>query len=175
MGRITLNPIPHIDLWMTIIMPIITFFSFGFPMGGAKPVPVNPYNMKNPRTGMLKVSLAGVISNFILAIIFALLIRITRFSSINSPIVISLLYLLSRGVFINLLLCVFNLIPVPPLDGSKVLMFFLPDNAARKLAYIGPFGFYILMLFFVFFRGFYLILLPILIIYNILTGEIFFL
>ncbi|MCK4533665.1 site-2 protease family protein [bacterium] len=143
-GRLTLNPLAHIDPFMTILMPIIFYFTLGFAIGGAKPVPINPYNFRNPHRDIIKVSLAGPVSNFILAVIFALLVWLMKIIGLYGG-------LLSRifefSVFLNLLLGVFNLIPIPPLDGSKILIAVLPRQYAYRVENIGMFGIILVILF----------------------------
>jgi len=112
-GRLTLNPIPHLDMWGTVIIPLfLLFFVNGF-IGWAKPVPFNPYNLKNQKWGRTIVALAGPVSNLVIALIFGLLIRFSVFSFLVIP--------FSFIVYINIFLALFNLIPIPPLDGSKLL------------------------------------------------------
>jgi Zn-dependent protease len=119
-GRLTLNPLKHIDPIGSIIVPIITTLA-GFPFGWAKPVPFNPYNLRNQRWGELLVAIAGPLSNIIIAIIFGLIVRFSNLG-LESPFIgLSILV-----VLVNLGLALFNLMPVPPLDGSKVLFAFLP-------------------------------------------------
>jgi Zn-dependent protease len=112
-GRLTLNPLRHIDLVGSIIMPIVTSF-MGFTFGWAKPVQWNPYNLKNPRSGELLIAAAGPACNFLIAIVFGLLIR---FVPLSGPFI----ELSSYIVLINIVLGIFNLIPLPPLDGSHIL------------------------------------------------------
>lgn len=151
-GRLTLNPIPHIDPIMTIAIPAFLFisaqiFGGGILFGAAKPVPINPLYFDDPKKDTALVSLAGVITNFALAGIAAILYNI---GGSGMPIVATALQFM---VLINLLLGVFNLIPIPPLDGSKVLASLLPKNAAQTLLSLEPFGF-ILILGLFFFSGF---------------------
>ncbi len=121
MGRISLNPLSHIDWFGTVILPLILYFTAGFVFGYAKPVPINPYNFQNYKRDMGLTAFAGPMSNVLIAIFFALfyhlLIPVTQFAVFFVPI-----------IQINLLLAIFNMIPIPPLDGSKVLGIFLPDE-----------------------------------------------
>ena len=119
-GRLTLNPLAHLDLWGSFIMPVLLFFSTGFIFGYAKPVPYNPFALRDRRFGAAKVALAGPVANLAMAIIFGMLLRFFPFTSE-----------LMRAAFqvivqVNLVLAIFNLLPLPGLDGSKVLMPFLP-------------------------------------------------
>lgn len=121
-GRLTLNPIRHIDLWGSVIVPLILAISkAGFIIGWAKPVPVNPYNLRNQRWGEAMVAVAGPASNVFLAVVFGLLLR---FGFIPSSAVLAV----GAIVAINLILAVFNLVPIPPLDGSKILFALLPPR-----------------------------------------------
>lgn len=134
-GRLTLNPIKHIDPFMSILLPLILIIS-GSPVifGAAKPVPVDPFNLRDGKKDMALVAVGGPLTNIIIAIITAVLLRFT-----NSPI----LYLILR---LNLLLAVFNLLPIPPLDGSKIVAMFLPDREAAMYLSISSIG--ILIIFF---------------------------
>lgn len=154
MGRLTINPIAHIDIFGTIIMPIILFiFSQGsFSFGYAKPVPVNPFNLKNPKRDMALVSIAGPITNIILAALSILLALIAISVSpglpdfLSSKILTPISHMLNFSVTINIFLAAFNLIPLPPLDGGRVLMGLLPERYAYSLSRIEPYGFIILMI-----------------------------
>lgn len=121
-GRLTINPLRHLDLFGSIIVPIITSMA-GFTFGWAKPIQWNPYNVKNKRWGELMIAIAGPGSNIIIALIFGVIIRIFGASLPESFIQISF-YVIA----INIVLAVFNLIPIPPLDGSKVLFSLLPQK-----------------------------------------------
>lgn len=143
-GRLTLNPIPHIDPFGTILLPLLMAISGGPMIGWAKPVPVNPLHFSDLRKGELFVSLAGVLSNFALAITSAILFNIVVASSGFNPQSL-VLETLSFVVTINLLLGVFNLFPIPPLDGSKILLSQLPYNLAREYEKIAPFGIFIII------------------------------
>jgi len=134
LGRITLNPLPHIDPIMTVLMPIILYMAIGIPFGGAKPVPVNPYRLRHPSRDMALVALAGPLSNVVLAFVFfAIRKPLLEFGGYES---IHLLpYVLEVTVVLNLVLAVFNMIPVPPLDGSRIMAWLLP-NGIRE-TYVG--------------------------------------
>jgi Zn-dependent protease len=166
-GRVTLNPIPHLDLMGSLIVPLVLFLLPGnFIFGWAKPVPVNPRNFRDYKWGDIRVSLAGITVNFILAILFMVLAAIlvwlqTRFGTMGG--VLSILsqaaYL---GLFLNLILAFFNLIPIPPLDGSHVVFHLLPRDLAVRYREVGRYGIGILMLLvFVFPRGFDVLLRPV--------------
>ncbi len=143
-GRLTLNPIPHIDLVGTIILPLLSLYFGGILFGWAKPVPVNPLNFSNLRKGELMVSAAGILANFGLAIIAALIFRILEALPQAFPPIFG--DILTFTVLINLVLGLFNLLPIPPLDGSKVLLSQLPYSLAKEYQKIEPYGFMILML-----------------------------
>lgn len=150
-GRLTLNPIPHIDPLGTIILPgillllpLITGAHPGFLIGWAKPVPVNPLNFNNLKKGEIFVSLAGVLSNFALALIFTVLYHVSSAILLTNPLFIEAF---KFGVQINLVLAVFNLLPVPPLDGSKVLIALLPYEAAKNFERVSfQYGFFIILM-----------------------------
>ena len=120
-GRLTLNPLKHLDMMGSVIVPTLAYLMTGFIFGWAKPVPYNPYNLKNAKIGEPMVALAGPLSNFSLALIFGLLIRV-------GVIPVDLIQLAGMIVLINIVLGTFNLIPIPPLDGSKILFGILPYN-----------------------------------------------
>jgi len=142
MGRLTLNPLPHIDPFMTIIMPILAYLTIEFVVGGAKPVPINPNNFRDPKRDIILVSLAGCTANFITAFFFAILIQLGI-----AKIMPALTMLCIYGVLINILLGVFNLIPIPPLDGSKILMSILPYKQMITYLKFERFGFILIILF----------------------------
>jgi Zn-dependent protease len=166
-GRLTLNPIPHIDPWMTILFPIMTLIASNgaFPFGGAKPVRINPSNFRNPNLGMMISAAAGPLSNFFLAIVsFGLLFVFYKIAP-------TLLYdsesreLSYNGlffgfmIFTNILLGAFNLIPIPPLDGSRILRYFLPERGRFFVDRMEPFGL-LIVLSLVFLRLHVVFLLP---------------
>jgi Zn-dependent protease len=154
MGRLTLNPISHIDLFGTIIMPLMLFVLTNGKMvfGYAKPVPINPYNFKDPKKGMALSSLAGPGINLIMAVSFSLILRVIippiesilprqAWDMIALPITLMLGY----GVVINIVLAVLNMIPIPPLDGSRVVYWLLPSKTAAVYYRLEPYGTIILM------------------------------
>jgi Zn-dependent protease len=150
LGRLTWNPIPHIDLFMTILLPLLTYFTMGIAFGGAKPVPVIPRNYRNFKRGDIIVSLAGVATNFVIALCCIPLIILVGFIGRLFPLLFDsgaiLQSMLFIGVFINLALAAFNLIPIPPLDGSHVFKYLLPPAWALSYQRLGAYGLLILIL-----------------------------
>ncbi|MCX5799907.1 MAG: site-2 protease family protein [Candidatus Eisenbacteria bacterium] len=148
-GRITLNPLPHIDLFGSIIVPFFFLLAQGFQptvlIGWAKPVPVNPYNFRKGNRSELEVSLAGPFSNLALAFVFALASRFLPAWDRGAEPLLALKWMMLYGMHINCLLAVFNLIPIPPLDGSHVLAALLPPNAAFYYRRISGYGMWILI------------------------------
>jgi len=172
-GRLTLNPISHIDPFGSIILPLILAIPvlFGAPaiiFGWAKPVPYNPLNLKDPKRGAGLIAIAGPISNLLLASVFGVIIRLMP-NATTSP--LGLLFAVI--VYVNILLAVFNLIPIPPLDGSKVLFSILPDTEGsyRLATFLERYG-YIILLAFIFF-GFGLIIPIIQSLFALITGHFF--
>ncbi len=149
-GRLTLNPLPHIDP-MGLVVFVLTSISGLFVFGWAKPVPVDPRNLRNPHRDMMWVALAGPLTNLGLAFIFAILLRLLvgfMPPSIweGNATYIFFFLMLQMGVIINCGLCWLNILPIPPLDGSKVLAYFLPPALAWKYMSAGRYGFIILIL-----------------------------
>ena len=146
LGRLTLNPVPHIDPWMSLLLPGLLFWSTGgkFVLGGAKPVPVNPRKYRHYRRGDLIVSLAGVVTNFGLALVAALLFALVGLLAPALPAAEGVLdtaqRMLTWGIWLNVLLCFFNLIPIPPLDGSHVAYHLLPARLAVPYRSLNRFG-----------------------------------
>jgi len=139
-GRLTLNPLAHIDLYGTVIIPLFLLFYGGIFIGWAKPVPYNPYNLKDQKYGSLKVGIAGPGANLLIALIIGLFLRFF----ISDPIT-PFFALLSLIVYINIFLALFNLIPLPPLDGSKVLMDLFP-RFSRGIMSLGFFGIFLALI-----------------------------
>ncbi|MGC9046820.1 MAG: site-2 protease family protein [Minisyncoccia bacterium] len=163
-GRLTLNPLPHIDLFGSIILPALLILTHSpVILGWAKPVPYNPMLLtKDPKYGPAKVALAGPAVNLLLAIVFGLFLRLIP----NLP-NISII-LIGDIVFINLLLGLFNLIPIPPLDGSKVLSLFLPQKYLWQLESFGLVGFILIFITLFFFSNFIFVAVNFL--FKLLTG-----
>jgi Zn-dependent protease len=140
-GRLTLNPLKHIDPFGTVILPLLLILArFPYPVGWAKPVPVNPLLLRDPRRGMMVVGAAGPLSNVSLAVVAALILR--TFPVSRTPILFDLL---SIACYLNILLSVFNLVPVPPLDGSRVVAGLLPPSLRMAYERITPYGFLIVI------------------------------
>lgn len=171
-GRLTLNPLKHIDPFGSIVLPLLLYISnSSILFGWAKPVPYNPFNLKNPKTGGAVIALAGPVSNFMLALIFGVLIRVGMAFGYMPDTPLSLMFQVI--VYINILLGVFNLVPIPPLDGSKVLFGFLPSKFIKPevFGFLERYGMIILVLFMFF--GFRLIYPIIGWIFGIFTGLAF--
>lgn len=162
LGRLTLNPIPHLDLWGSIIIPaLLALSSVGVVFGWAKPVPYNPYNLKNQRWGEAMVAGAGPLSNIVIAIIFGLLLRVGVFPA-------ELAGIASMVVLINIVLAIFNLVPIPPLDGSKILFSILPYRYQYIRESLERYGFFLVILF-IFFL--WRLVAPIIFyLFNLITG-----
>jgi len=166
-GRLTLNPIKHIDPIGSIVVPTIGYLFGGFIFGWAKPVPYNPYNLKPGRWSEAMVAMAGPASNIGLALIFGLLLRLGASMSWGPAFV----QITAIIVFINILLAIFNLVPIPPLDGSKILMAFFPEKFLEIREFFEKYGL-ILILFFIFFL--WQFILPIVVaIFSLITGMSF--
>lgn len=149
-GRLTLNPLPHLDVFGSVILPVLLVVTkAGFLFGWAKPVPVNPNNFypEERKRALFFVSIAGIVVNFIIALFFAILIRISNFVDVPSPV----LEISALIVFLNILLAIFNAMPIPPLDGSGILFSLLPsrfshlENSMRSYSLV----LFLLLIFFV--------------------------
>lgn len=148
-GRLTLNPLKHLDFVGSFLVPSMSYFLGGFIFGWAKPVPYNPYNLKPDRWSEAMVAAAGPVSNIVLAILFGILLRIGLAGEANwaSP---GFIQITSMIVFINILLAIFNLVPIPPLDGSKILFAIFPNKLFQIRGFFENYGL-VLILFFIFF------------------------
>ncbi len=167
LGRLTFNPIKHIDPWMTVALPLLLWFGSGGQVvfGGAKPVPVNPRNYHRYRRGDIIVSLAGIVTNLGLAIACLILVIAIGLVAVAVPMAAPTLALLQRmmywGIWLNLLLASFNLIPIPPLDGSHVFYHLLPPALGARYRAFSQYGFLALLALMLFFQGvFYIFLFP---------------
>ncbi len=154
LGRLTLNPLAHIDLFGTILLPLILIvLTHGrFVFGYAKPVPISAMNFKNPRKGMAISAAAGPVTNILLALLSSLILRFGIMpasmavpENIGETILKPLALIFSSSIAINVVLAVFNMIPVPPLDGGRVLVGLLPSRQAYSFSRIEPFGFIIVL------------------------------
>jgi Zn-dependent protease len=160
LGRLTLNPLKHIDPVGTILVPGILLLMGGFVFGWAKPVPVNAHNLRNPKRDMAIVAVAGPIANLLMALFWAFIVRIgALFVGDQEAIGLPLIYMGSAGISINIFLMMLNLLPIPPLDGGRVLAGFLPGPLAYKLNRLEPYGFMILVAL-IYFGGLSLLLGP---------------
>lgn len=139
-GRLTLNPLKHLDPFMSLILPLLSFLVGGVVFGGAKPVPVNPHKLKGREWGMALVAIAGPLTNFVLAFGSFLILELGGVNTGNG-----ILYtILLEMVLVNLGFGVFNLIPIPPLDGSRVLYALMPDGVREFMNKMETFGIYII-------------------------------
>ncbi len=172
MGRLTLNPLKHLDPFGSIILPffLILMTSLtgkGIIFGWAKPVPINPYNFRDQKYGSAKVALAGPLSNLMIALVFGLALR--SFPAISTfP---AFYFMFSYIVYINLLLATFNLLPIPPLDGSHILFTFLSSKMENLKIFLNQFSIFIL--FFIIFFFFHWLVLFINLIFTLIVGESF--
>ncbi len=149
LGRLTLNPIRHIDPVGTLLVPVIMLVTLGFAFGWAKPVPIDYRNLRNPKRDMVLVAAAGPTANLLMALGWGLIAKIATslpagMSFVSEP----LTYMGSFGILINVLLMVFNLIPLPPLDGGRVAVGLLPPRMGQGLARLEPYGLIIILVLF---------------------------
>ena len=145
LGRITLNPIKHIDPIGTIAVPLLLVTMSGFIIGWAKPVPVDPRHFKQPLLDMALVALAGPVSNFIMACGWALLITLSKTLLADASYAVYLLQMGKAGMTINIILMVLNMLPIPPLDGGRVVAGVMPKDMALSFMRIEPFGMWIIL------------------------------
>ncbi len=164
-GRLTLNPLKHLDMFGSIILPVflvLTHSSFLF--GWAKPVPYNPLNLTNRKWGTVAVASAGILANLFISIFFGLILRF----SINSIVSVDFVSIISSIVLVNLGLAIFNLVPIPPLDGSKILFSLLPSSFYGVISFIEQYSLVLILIFVVFFAD---TLYPILsFLFQLITG-----
>ena len=149
-GRVSLNPLRHIDPFGTIALPLILlavskFFGGGIIFGWAKPVPVNFANLRHPKRDMLWVAAAGPFSNLVMALFWALMVKI-GLSMPGAYFALPLMLMGAAGVLFNIIIMVLNLVPLPPLDGGRILLSLLPHRLAGRVARIEPYGFLILVI-----------------------------
>ncbi|MGD8566869.1 MAG: site-2 protease family protein [Gammaproteobacteria bacterium] len=146
MGRLTLNPIKHIDPVGTVLLPVLMLWTTGFLFGWAKPVPITWENLRNPKRDMGVVALAGPAANFIMVFIWALVLKLASLLPHSASTVgIPLVYMGFAGIFINTVLMALNLIPIPPLDGGRIASSLLPNRLSAKFNRLEPFGLLILV------------------------------
>jgi Zn-dependent protease len=149
LGRVTMNPLAHIDPVMTVLFPAMLILAGLPPFGAAKPVPVDPRNLRNPRRDHAWIAAAGPISNVILALVSIVLVRILLLDPVRAivpdPVLFPIYLVLQASLVINLLLATFNMIPIPPLDGSWILSALLPGPVAAFYRQLQPYGFIILV------------------------------
>lgn len=150
-GRLTLNPLKHLDPIGSVVLPVLMILTTGTGIGWAKPVPVNPFNFRDQKYGSLKVALAGPAANLTVALFLGLFLRLLFFFGVSSPVLFSAF---SFIIFVNILLAMFNLTPVPPLDGSHILFALLPDSLRGMKIFLSQFGFFILIFLIFFFPPF---------------------
>jgi Zn-dependent protease len=152
LGRLTWNPIKHIDPFFTVLLPAMLWFatSGSFVFGGAKPVPVDPRNYRQLKRGDIIVSMAGIVTNLVLAVVLVVAIILVGLLGQVLPVASGTLSLLQRmfvsGIVMNLVLAIFNLFPLPPLDGSHVMKWLLPPAWRQRYVQLGAFGLMLLML-----------------------------
>ncbi|MEK7459908.1 MAG: site-2 protease family protein [Patescibacteria group bacterium] len=166
-GRLTLNPIVHLDFFGSILLPAFLYFTTGFAFGWAKPVPYNPDNLSPRKMGNIAVAAAGVVANLFIAIFFGLILRFTLHSQMSEGFYL----IISSIVKLNLALAIFNLVPIPPLDGSKIIFPLLPKSLDSIISTIEQYSFIFLIIFIVFFLEY---LYPILtFLFHFITGASF--
>lgn len=166
LGRLSFNPLKHLDFMGSFLIPLLSYTLGGFIFGWAKPVPYNPYNLKNQKWGPALVAAAGPLSNFAMALFFGLALRFfPAFIPMNAVLPLSLV------IYINILLGVFNLMPIPPLDGSKILAGFLPYRYERHFLMLERHGMFLVLIFIFFLFPLIFPLLPFL--FRLITGSSF--
>ncbi len=152
-GRLTLNPIKHLDPFGSVILPALMYFTAGFVLGWARPVPYNPNNLRDVKWGTVAVAAAGVMANFFIALVFGTIMRFIPDLNLSDSLNQSLYTITSIIVITNLALGVFNLIPIPPLDGSKILFSLLPASFHSFMAFMEQYSLIFLVVFILFLSG----------------------
>ncbi|MFA4975389.1 MAG: site-2 protease family protein [Candidatus Paceibacterota bacterium] len=146
-GRLTLNPLKHLDIFGSVLLPLLLVLTHApFLFGWAKPVPYNPNNFTNRKWGTVAVAAAGILANLFIAILFGLILRF----SLNSTVSIKFISIISSIVIINLGLAIFNLVPIPPLDGSKILFSLLPSSFYKVIFFFEQYSLVLILIFIVF-------------------------
>lgn len=162
LGRLSFNPLKHLDFMGSFLVPLISYIGGGFIFGWAKPVPYNPYNLKNQKWGPALVAVVGPISNFALALVFGLALRFIPAMPASAVLAVSLI------IYINILLGVFNLVPIPPLDGSRLLSAILPYRYERQFAVLERYGMFLVLIFIFFLFPLMIPIVPF--IFRLMTG-----
>ena len=164
LGRLSFNPLRHLDPVGSLVVPILAYLTGGFIFGWAKPVPYDPRNIRQ-HWGEAAIAIAGPLSNIFLALLFGLTLRLGMNAEMLSPLTVHIFTII---VFVNLVLAIFNLMPIPPLDGSKILYFFMGHRAHEARIFLEKYGI-LFLLFFIFFLWDYVI--PVVVFFfNLITG-----
>ena len=146
LGRVSLNPIKHIDWLGSVLIPILMLVSkMGFIFGWAKPVPIDYHKLKNPKQNMIWIALAGPLSNLVMGILWAIILRLCALTNIQNEAIIFIIFMAVAGIMINTILLVLNLLPLPPLDGSRILSGVLPNKWSVIYNKVEPYGFFIII------------------------------
>lgn len=163
-GRLTVNPLVHLDLFGSVLLPAFLYFTTGFAFGWAKPVPYNPDNLRDRKWGTIWVAAAGILANLFIAVLFGLILRF----SFGYAVPEKFITIVSSIVFINLALALFNLVPIPPLDGSKIFFNLLPSSFYRAISFIEQYSLIFLIVFIAFFSDY--LAIPLLFLFRLITG-----